>query len=127
MTDQEQYMKIQYKVDRIEEKMFQLTEAVESNAVTLKEHLAHEEEFQRTLQDAMLENTRASTHLSGRLDALVNELQEPLEDFRVRKYGTLWFKSVLSNSKIYVIIALGLIGMVIFNNASLILHLIRSI
>ena len=127
MTQESDFLKLQLKVDQIEGDVRDLVVAVRENARILHDHLRQEEDFHRQFTEAMLENTKASTQLSTRLDALVDEMREPLEDFKMRKYGMAWAKQMISNSKVILVIVLGLASLGLFQNLHMVITFMEKI
>jgi hypothetical protein len=98
----EDMARLHEKVGALEANMSILADSLRATGEVLATHIKAEERFQDTLQEAMLENVKTSSRLHDRLDALVLELKEPLEDFRVRKYGNLWIAGWVAKSKALV-------------------------
>lgn len=100
---------------------------LQTKMTRVEENLNELVSFNRELQQAVLENTRAATSLSKRLDSLVSELHEPLESFKTKKYAFMFIKQLMTDGKVYLAIGIGFVLMVIFNNFGLVTHLLGKL
>ena len=75
------------------------------------------------LEAALLEVVAEQRSTNNKLGELIDELKEPMEEFRVRKYGMLYVKNSFSNVKTYSIIVIGCFGVLILMNLTTVLKI----
>lgn len=72
-----------------------------------------------TVMDASIRNQKM-------LEELMHELKEPLEEFKMRKYGNKFLKEMFASMKTYAILGLGVVGFWILSNLSIIIQFLKG-
>jgi phosphoenolpyruvate synthase/pyruvate phosphate dikinase len=111
---------IHLRIDGVEGRVSKLEELFERQ-------MQHDVETHQKLEQAMTNVVTSQTHTNEKLDELITQLKEPLEDFNMRKFGKQYFRQIISDSKMWLIIGAGIIVVALITNASTMLDIIKAV